>query len=117
MASKFTQKAQNALKRALAIAEELGHTYVGSEHLLLALSLEKDSASAKLLSAKGANHDILKNKLTQTVGLGSVCRLSAEEMTPTLKRIIRFSSDEALRNGGKSVGTEHLLLALTNERD
>ena len=117
MASKFTQKAQNALKRALAIAEELGHTYVGSEHLLLALSLEKDSASARILSAKGANYDILKNKLTQTVGLGSASRLSAEEMTPTLKKIIRFSSDEALRNGGKSVGTEHLLLALTNERD
>ena len=117
MANKFTQKAQNVLSRALTIAEELGHTYVGSEHLLLSLSSERDSVATKLLSSRGATYESLKARLTQTVGIGSPCRLSAEDMTPTLKRIIRFAADEALRAGAKSVGSEHLLLALINERD
>ena len=113
MANKFTQKAQNALKRALTLAEELGHTYVGSEHLLLALSSERDSVATKLLTSRGATYDSLKSKLTQTIGIGSACRLSAEDMTPTLKRIIRFAADEALRAGIAGDAAEPLALQVS----
>ena len=51
MTNKFTVKAQKALERAHSEACALGHTYIGSEHLLLGLAAEKESAASKLLSA------------------------------------------------------------------
>lgn len=49
MVSKFTQKAQNAMNRALYAAREMGHTYIGSEHILIGLLSEPESAGARLL--------------------------------------------------------------------
>ena len=55
MANKFTQKAENTLSAALALANELGHSYIGTEHLLVALASEKDSISSRILCAKGTD--------------------------------------------------------------
>ena len=60
MSSKFTQKAQNSLNSAITYAREFGHTYIGSEHLLLGLASEPDCRASKILSEKGANIDKLK---------------------------------------------------------
>ena len=64
MANRFTQKAQNVLNLALRSASELGHTYIGSEHLLLALAEELDAIAAKLLLNRGADRAQIKKAIT-----------------------------------------------------
>ena len=54
MTGRFTQKAQNALNAALNAARSLGHTYIGSEHILLGISSDRDNAASRLLAARGA---------------------------------------------------------------
>ena len=117
MANKFTQKAENTLSSAHALASELGHSYIGSEHLLVALAAEKDSISSKILSAKGADGKRLRQSLIDYVGLGNISSLSSEDMTPRLRRILEQASDEVSRSGNKYIGTEHLLSSLLAHRD
>ncbi len=117
MAIRFTQKAQSVLNRALAYASELGHTYIGSEHILLGLAGENDSVAAGILSARGADFESLKDSIVKYAGVGTASNVSAADMTPRTKRIIELSSYEAMRLGQNYIGTEHLLLALISEKD
>jgi ATP-dependent Clp protease ATP-binding subunit ClpC len=116
MKSKFTQKAQNTLNNALFIAKELGHSYIGSEHLLLGLLGEQDSAAYKLLYARGADTDKIKNAVAE-LGGGEATSLMPSDMTPRTKKIIEASSDISARYSHGYIGTEHLLLAIIEERD
>ncbi len=113
--NRFTQKAQSTLNRSLALARELGHTYIGSEHLLLALSLEGDSAAEKLLDSYGADSEAIKSAIEEMIGTGSETYLSSGDMTPRTKKIIEGSAYESMRYGHGYIGTEHLLLALISE--
>ena len=114
---RFTQKAQNVLNNALSYARELGHTYIGSEHILLGLVGESDSVAAKILEARGADFEKLKNAVVEIAGAGVQSNVSAADMTPRTKHIIEASSLEALQLRQNYIGTEHLLLALLSERD
>ena len=114
---RFTQKAQNVLNGALSIARELGHTYIGSEHLLLGLLEEADCVASKILEARGADAETLKAAVIEIAGSGSQSNVSAADMTPRTKHIIEASSMEALRLRQNYIGTEHLLIALLSERD
>ncbi len=115
MANKFTQKAENAIKASLSIAEELGHTYIGSEHLLIALASENDSVSERILSSHLQSPSALRKKLTEICGVGSPTELSDSDITPRFKKIIERAPIEKSGNG--SVGTEHLLLSLLSDCD
>ena len=68
--NRFTQKAQNTLNRALATAREMGHTYIGSEHLLIGLLGEQDSVAEKLLSKSGAEIEAVKKAIEEMIGRG-----------------------------------------------
>ncbi len=113
----FTQKAQNVLNGALAFARQMGHTYIGSEHLLLGLVNEADSVAAKILSGRGMIPEDIKKAVADMAGTGSPSNVSAADMTPRTKHIIEASSYEALGLKQNYIGTEHLLLALINEPD
>ncbi len=115
--NRFTQKAQNTLNRALAAAREMGHTYIGSEHLLLGLLEEQDSVAEKLLTKSGAETEAVKGAIEEMVGRGSQTFVSAADMTPRTKKIIEGSAYESMRHGQNYIGTEHLLLATLNESD
>ena len=117
MANRFTQKAQNALNRALLCARELGHTYIGSEHLLLGLAGEPESISQKLLASKGGDYKKLYQAVAEWAGFGMPSTLSPQDMTPKVKNIIEASAAESLKNGQSYIGTEHLLSALLSEND
>ena len=117
MNNRFTQKAQNTLNNALRFAGEMGHTYIGSEHILLALAAENGSVAANVLTAKGVSVARLKEEIASLVGLGSGSSVSPADMTPRTKRIIEGSAMESHRNGQSYIGTEHLLLSLLGERD
>ena len=116
MTDRFTKKAQDALSGAQRIAGQLGHTYIGSEHLLLGLAAG-DGVAAKLLAAKGADTQKLRDALTERAGIGSPARVSSADLTPCAKRIIEVSGTESVKNGQSFIGTEHLLLAILEERD
>ncbi|MBE6662734.1 MAG: ATP-dependent Clp protease ATP-binding subunit [Ruminococcaceae bacterium] len=117
MAIRFTQKAQNVLNRSLAYARELGHTYIGSEHILLGLAGESESVAAGILAARGADFETVKDAVVKNAGVGTASNISAAAMTPRTKRILETSSYEATRLGQSYIGTEHLLLALISEKD
>ncbi len=113
----FTGKAQNALNRALYYACEMGHTCVGSEHLLLGLLSEKDGIAEKILAERGVNFDRTKELLEQNIGTGTPTRLSASDITPRTKKIIESSAKEAMDMGHGYIGTEHMLCAVCGETD
>ena len=117
MTNRFTGRAQNALNGALREASEMGHTYIGSEHLLLGLLAEKDCIAAKLLEARGLEISLLRKAIAELSGVGVKTRITPSDMTPRVRKIIQDSALEAGRCGQSYVGTEHLLLALLDERD
>ena len=111
----FTKKAQNALNRALALASEMGHTCVGSEHLLLGLLSEKDSIAEKVLTGRGVTYDRTRQLIIDNVGAGQRTRLTGADITPRTKKIIEASASAAVSMGHGYIGTEHLLLAMADE--
>ena len=117
MQNRFTQKAQNALNFSLEFASEMGHTYIGSEHLLLGLCKEETGVASHYLRQRGVVIDKLKSAVIQLAGAGTPSAVSAGDMTPRTKSIIQNSLYEAKKHGQEDIGTEHLLLALLNEQD
>ena len=114
---KFTQKAQNVLNNALNYARKMGHTYVGSEHILMGLVSEEDSVAAKILNERGVAFDKIKSAVEAFAGVGTVSDVTPADMTPRTKRIIEASASEAIRLNQSYIGTEHILLALIAESD
>ena len=117
MSNKFTQKAEIALNSALRFASESGHSYIGSEHLLIGLLSSPDSAAAKMLGAKGARLDEVKAIVIEITGTGSPSPISPSDMTPRLKKIIEGSAIRSASSTHSYIGTEHLLLSLCSDRD
>ncbi len=109
---RFSKLAAHALERSLSYAEEQGHTYLGSEHLLMGLLKETDGVAARLLTSKGVNAQRLQEKLQQLVGVGSPTLLSINDITPRLEAILTRAGVLAKQFGFTVVGTDHLLMAL-----
>ena len=115
MTNRFTEKAQNALNGALLAAREMGHTYVGSEHLLVGLCAEETGVAARILTSKGATKDKVASTIVNNMGTGTPTNVNASDLTPRTKQIIEMSAYESTRYGHGYIGTEHLLLALISE--
>ena len=113
----FTQSAQNALNKSLYIARELGHTYIGSEHILLGLLSIENSVAAKLMNLRGITESRTRELVIQTVGKGEPTNVTPDDRTPRTKRIIEVASYQAMKLGHNYIGTEHILLALLAETD
>ncbi len=111
----FTQKANAALNAAVEVAEELGHTYVGSEHLLAGLLRTDGGVACAALNARGIGSDDVENVLKSTVGIGTPTMLVPDDFTPRLKYIIELSIGAARSMGHTYTGTEHLLISLIKE--
>ena len=117
MQYKFTQKAQNVLTLSLSFAREMGHTYIGSEHLLLALASEKDSISERILRTHSIHAPLIRTRIEELSGTGVPGYLSADEMTPRLRVILEDAAAECTKRSSRFIGTEHLLLSLLRQRD
>lgn len=117
MTNRFTLRAQNALNGSLREASAMGHTYIGSEHLLLGLLGEEDSIASKLMTARGVKPEKYRSAIVELSGIGAESRVSPADMTPRVRKIILDSAVEASRAGQSYVGTEHLLLSLLDEPD
>ena len=123
----FQQKGREALKkqelsgrlRSLIVqagrfARELGHSYVGTEHLLLALSQEAGSAG-RVLRAAGLEEPCLRSMVLAGAGLGSRTLFLPQGLTPRARRAVHQAGVEASRLKTGGVTPEHLLLALTRD--
>lgn len=115
--SGFTEKANHAMNLALSGAEEFGHTYVGSEHVLLGLLREGSGVAAVVLEELGIFADDLDNLIKNEMGVGPKTSLSPSDFTPRTKRVLQNAVVQAAGLGHNYVGTEHLLLALIAEAD
>ena len=115
----FTEQANAALNRAIEKAEGFGHTYIGTEHLLLGLLCEKGGVAAAALAQAHADAETLEELIRTTIGIGSPTVLSPrDDFTPRCKHIIMdVALAQARAMGHSYVGTEHLLSALLKESD
>ena len=116
--SNFTEKARISIKEAHDSAAEMGHNYIGSEHLLLGLVKEGSGVAAKVLEKNGVTADKIVQKIREYVGIGGALPENVElPLTPRSKRILEMSAAEARRIGHNYIGTEHLLMAIIRDGD
>ncbi len=113
--NQFTPRAQNALRLAQEAAEELGHSYVGSEHLLLGLLREEAGAARACLLEQSVTAEKVKAVIVHVVGVGLPGLAPPQGLTPRAKRVIENAVGESVRGGSGYVGTEHLLLGILRE--
>ncbi len=112
--NRFTERAQQALALAQQIAGEFGHSYIGSEHLLLGL-LKEGGTAAKALAACNVTEEALVSEIEALSGRGTPDQSAPQGMTPRTKRIIELAIQSAAQMGTGYVGTEHLLLGILRE--
>ena len=111
----FTQKAKDVLARAKEAAGTLGNGYIGTEHILLGLTLVQDSVAAKALETQNITYHQVMERLSE-MQKGKK-QESILDYTPRAKYVVEMSSQEAVRMGASAVGTEHVLIALLRETD
>ncbi len=114
--SSFTEKAQTAINHAHHCATELGHYYIGSEHLLIGLVREGSGVAAKVLQKTGITEQSLIDMTKRLTGSGEpLDENTSIALTPRSKRILEMSAYEARRLGHSYIGTEHILLAIIRD--
>ena len=118
MVYKFTNRAEKAIEIANDIALELGHNYIGTEHILYGLAKEGTGIASKVLENQGISSEDILNEIEMLIGTGNP--LSQDEslgFTPRSKRIIENAFVEARRLGSEFIGTEHILIGIMHEGD
>ena len=113
--NKFTPRAEEALRLSQEAAEDLGHGYVGSEHLLLGLLREEDGVAHRVLSEFGVTDEMVCSVLQRSVGKGVSGAAPSQGLTPRAKSVVELAVSEAARMGSASIGTGHLLMGLLRE--
>ncbi len=113
----FTEKANRALNSAIEIAENYGHTYIGTEHLLAGLVREDNGVGTKLLQKYGVTLSGVQSQIKKGIGIGIPTVLTPDDFTPKCKYIIEESFALAKSKSSGYVGTEHLLESLLSTDD
>lgn len=113
----FTEKANMALNIAIDTAGRFGHTYVGSEHLLLGLLKEGSGAAAMILKQAGISEENVASIIMSSIGRGNPTLLTPDHFTPRAKRVIESAIREAGAEQKSYVGTEHLLIGILSDSD
>ncbi len=111
----FTEKANNALNAAMESAEDLGHTYIGSEHILLGLLLDTTSEAGKILSSEKITYENVYKMIRENVGAGIPTELEPQDFTPRAKHIVESALMLSSSMGKSLAGTEHILISVCRE--
>lgn len=114
---RFTEGARRALALSQDSAKEMGHNYVGSEHLLLGLIKEGEGAAARALAQLGIRETDVSARADELVGHGDYHFTDSFGYTPRTKKILELSLYEAKSLKNSYIGTEHILLAIMREKD
>jgi ATP-dependent Clp protease ATP-binding subunit ClpC len=114
---RFTKRARETMTYAQEEALRLGHTCIGTEHLLLGLLREGEGVAARVLSDLGLSLSRARDAVERYAGRGSRTPGGRVELAPSTKHVIELAVDEARRLGHHYIGTEHLLLGLSREAE
>jgi hypothetical protein len=116
MFERFTDRARRVLVLAQEQARILNHSFIGTEHILLALIDERDGIAAQALSAAGIRLETARAKVEETVTLPARApETMSPPFTPRAKKVLELSLRQALHLGHNYIGTEHILLGLIQE--
>ncbi len=111
----YTRKVIDSIELAIESASAMGHTYVGTEHLLLGMLKENRNVAAAVLKKNGVTQDGMYNQMAMQIGKGEETSLSEANLTPAVIRILDVSVDIAGTMKTRLVGTEHVLMSMVNE--
>ena len=117
MTYKFTGRAEEAIKIANEVAIKLGHSYVGTEHILYGLTKEGKGVASKVLENQNIIPDTVLNKMEELIGMGEQKSKTSMGLTPRAKKVIENSFKEAKKLNSDYIGTEHLLVGIMREGD
>ena len=112
--SKFTDKAEQVIKKATETAKSWGHSYVGTEHILFGLANEENSVAFNVLKENDIKSEDVLSCIKNIKGLDMPVT-SVRGLTPRVKRIIELSLLEAQKLGHSYIGTEHILMAILRD--
>ena len=112
---KFSLKAEHVLRCAQAAAGELGHGYVGCEHLLLAMLREEDDAACRALNVSGVYEPAVRERMIEKLGRGTAERSTVQGLTPHARCAVELAVGEALRAGSGEIEAGHLLLGILRD--
>ena len=112
---KFSERARRVLTLAQEEAQNLNHSYIGTEHILLGLVREEGGVAAKVLTNLGVGLNKVRASVEFVIGRGEKPSTSETGLTPRARRVIELAIDEARYLGHNYIGTEHLLLGLLRE--
>ena len=116
MIYKFTSRAQKAIEIANEIAVELGHNYVGTEHILYGLTKEGTGIASKVLENQNVTPEAVLEKIDELIGREDV-KVQTLGFTPRTKRVIENAFRETKRIGSDYIGTEAILMGIMREGD
>ena len=113
--NKFTPGVEEALRLSQEAAGDLGHGYVGTEHLLLGLIRESEGMAHTVLTEAGLTDDMIVEIIKKSVGAGLPGGNPAQGLTPRARRVVELAMEDSVRGGYNYVGTEHLLAGVLRE--
>ena len=116
MTYKFTNRSNKAIEIANDIALELGHSYIGTEHILYGLAKEGNGIASKVLENQNVTADDILNKIEELIGSDEPIE-NIVDFTPRTKRVVESAFIEARKLGYNFIGTEHLLIGILREGD
>ena len=117
MFERFTEEARQVVVQAQAEARELGHTWIGTEHLLLALAGDQGAGATDVVESLGLEVDEAREQVLRIVGRGEATVTGSIPFTPRAKKVLELALREALALGHNYIGPEHILLGLTRENE
>jgi ATP-dependent Clp protease ATP-binding subunit ClpA len=114
---RFTERARQVIVLAQEEARGLGHSYIGTEHLLLGLVREEEGLAARVLERLDVTLERVRGQVVRIVGSGEEVPSGQIPFTPRAKKVMEMALRESLSLGHNYIGTEHLLLALVRENE
>jgi len=114
---RFTERARRSIDAAASAARSLGHSYVGTEHLLLGLFAEPEGLAARALAETGVDRAAVEAKVLEVIPRRAEPLMDNPPYIPQASLALQGALVEALRLGHNYIGTEHVLLALLRGRD
>ena len=111
----FTRRAVNSIETAIEAASQMGHTYVGTEHIILGFVQEGGNIAASVLKSNNITLNDIYDQMVLFIGKGEKTHLTYDNFTPALRRIFNSAAAAAESSGTKLVGTEHIFMSLLKE--